>query len=104
MIRIQMSMSNLTNFMRKSVPVIHHAPLKKVNKSKSTFDLNRTYREANKTQIRALKHKKSHFKNTEELYKRFRNRVVSENRKIKINYFDTYFQANKSNMKLCAQI
>ena len=36
---------------------------------------------------------------TEELYKKFRNRVVSENRKSKINYFDTYFQANKSNMK-----
>ena len=25
--------------------------------------------------------------------------VVSENKKSKINYFDTYFQANKSNMK-----
>ena len=43
--------------------------------------------------------KKSHSKNTEELYKKFRNRVVSENRKSKINYFDAYFQANKSNMK-----
>ena len=43
--------------------------------------------------------KKSHSKNTEELYKKFRNRVVSENRMSKINYFDTYFQANKSNMK-----
>ena len=43
--------------------------------------------------------KKSHSENTEELHKKFRNRVVSENRKSKINYFDTYFQANKSNMK-----
>ena len=43
--------------------------------------------------------KKSHSKNTEELYKKFRNRVVSENTKSKFNYFDTYFQANKSNMK-----
>ena len=43
--------------------------------------------------------KKSHSISTDELYKKFRNRVVSENRKSKLNYFDTYFQANKSNMK-----
>ena len=35
----------------------------------------------------------------EELYKKFRNRVVSENRKSKIKYFDNYFSTNKANMK-----
>ena len=43
--------------------------------------------------------RKSHSKNTEELYKKFRNRVVRENRTSKKKYFETYFQTNKSNMK-----
>ena len=43
--------------------------------------------------------RKSHSKATEELYKKFRNRVVSENRKSKIKYYESYFQSNKSNIK-----
>ena len=35
--------------------------------------------------------RKTHCNTTEELYKTFRNRVVSENRKSKIKYFDNYF-------------
>ena len=84
--------------------VIHHAPLKKVNKKqlklRSKPWVTPHIQKLIKHRDRLLrKLKKSHSKNTEELYKKFRNRVVSENRKSKINYFDTYFQANKSNMK-----
>ena len=43
--------------------------------------------------------RKSHSRDTKELYKKFRNRVVSENRKGKIKYFDNYFSTNKANMK-----
>ena len=35
----------------------------------------------------------------ENLYKKFRNRVVSENQKSKIQYYDSYFQQNKGNVK-----
>ena len=48
-------------------------------------------------QIRKLR--KSHFVVAEKLYKKFRNRVVSENQKSKIQYYDSYFQQNKGNMK-----
>ena len=89
--------------------VIHHAPLKKVNKKqlklRSKPWVTPHIQKLIKHRDRLLrKLKKSHSKNTEELYKKFRNRVVSENRKSKINYFDTYFQANKSNMKICGQV
>ena len=43
--------------------------------------------------------RKSHSLDTEELYKKFRNRAVSENRKSKIEYFDNYFSTNKADMK-----
>ena len=43
--------------------------------------------------------RKSHSVVTENLYKKFRNRVVNENRKSKIQYYDSYFQQNKANMK-----
>ena len=43
--------------------------------------------------------RKSHSKNTEELYKKFRNRVVRESRTSKKKYFETYFQTNKANIK-----
>ena len=84
--------------------VIHHAPMKKVNKKKLklrskpwiTPHIQKLIKREDKL-LRKLK--KSHSKNTEELYKKFRNRVASQNRKSKINCFDTYFQANKSNMK-----
>ena len=38
--------------------------------------------------------RKTHCNTTEELCKKFRNRVVSENRKNKTKYFDDYFQSN----------
>ena len=34
------------------------------------------------------------------LYRKFRNRVVSEQRKGKIKYFQSYFEKNKTNMKM----
>ena len=43
--------------------------------------------------------RKSHSAATEELYKKFRNRVVAENRKSKIQYYENYFQKNTANMK-----
>ena len=38
--------------------------------------------------------------NNDYLYKRFRNRVVSELRTSRINYFNQYFTEHKSNMKM----
>ena len=84
--------------------VIHHAPMKKVNKKQLklrskpwiTLHIQKLIKHRDKL-LRKLK--KSHSISTEELYRKFRNGVVSENRKSKFNYFDTYFQANKSNMK-----
>ena len=43
--------------------------------------------------------RKSHSRDTKELCKKFRNRVVSENTKTKIKYFDNYFSTNKADMK-----
>ena len=43
--------------------------------------------------------RKSHSIVTENLYKKFRIRFVSENRKSKIQYHDSYFQQNKAIMK-----
>ena len=34
------------------------------------------------------------------LYRKFRNRVVSEQQKGKIKYFQSYFEKNKTNMKM----
>ena len=34
------------------------------------------------------------------LYKKIRNRVVAEQRKSKIDYFQKYFETNKTNMKM----
>ena len=80
--------------------VIHHPPLKKVYKKQLklrskpwvTPHIQKLIKHRDKL-LRKLK--KSHSKTL----RKFRNRVVSENRKSKINYFDTYFQANESNMK-----
>ena len=43
--------------------------------------------------------RKSHSVVTENLYKKFRNRVVNGKRKSKIQYYDSSFQQNKANMK-----
>ena len=37
--------------------------------------------------------------NTEYLYKKFRNRIVSELRSSKVKYYNQYFTDHKSNMK-----
>ena len=84
--------------------VIEHAPLKKVNKKQLKLKtkpwVNPYIQKLIKYREKLLrKLPKSHSKKTEELYRKFRNRVVSENRKSKIDYFNTYFQSNQSNMK-----
>ena len=43
--------------------------------------------------------RKSHSAATEKLYKKFRNRVVAENRKSKIQYYENYFPKNMAIMK-----
>ena len=71
--------------------VSHHAPMKKVNKKQLKFrskprvtpHIQKPIKHRDKV-LRKLK--KSHSENTKELYKKFRNRAVSENRKSKINY------------------
>ena len=47
--------------------------------------------------MRKLNKKFTH--NNEYLYKKFRNRVVSELRTSRINYYNQYFVEHKSNMK-----
>ena len=84
--------------------VVQHVPLKKVNhkqlKLRSKPWVNLHIQKLIKHRDRLLrKLRKSHSKATEELYKKFRNRVVSENRKSKIKYYESYFQSNKSNIK-----
>ena len=83
---------------------IKHVPLKKVTpkqlklRSKPWID---SYLHKLIKHWDRLLHKlrKTHCNTTEELYKKFRNRVVSESRKSKIKYFDDYFQSNKSYIK-----
>ena len=84
--------------------VIEHAPLKKVNKKQLKLKtkpwVNPYIQKRIKYRDKLLrKLRKSHSKKTEELYKKFRNRVVIDNRKSKIDYPNTYFQSNQSNMK-----
>ena len=85
--------------------VIEHAPLRKVTpkqlKLRSKPWINTHIQKLIKQRDRLLrKLRKSHSRDTEELYKKFRNRVVSENRKSKIKYFDNYVSTNKAvNMK-----
>ena len=40
----------------------------------------------------------------EYLYKKFRNKVVSEIRENKIEYYNHYFTFHNSNMKRCGQV
>ena len=83
---------------------IKHVPLEKVApkqlKLKSKPWIDSHVQKLIKHRDRLLrKLRKTHSNTTEEIYKKFRNRVASENRKSKIKYFDDYFQSNKSNMK-----
>ena len=93
------------NFYKKvHTTVIQHIPLKKVNQKQLKLRakpwVNPHIQKLINYRDKLLrKLRKSHSKNTEELYKKFRNRVVRENRTSKKKYFETYFQTNKSNMK-----
>ena len=93
------------NFYEKvHTTVIQHAPLKKVNqkhlKLRATPWVNPHIQKLINYRDKLLhKLRKSHSKGTEELYKKFRNRVVGGNQTSKKKYFETYFQTNKSNMK-----
>ena len=84
--------------------VIQHSPLRKVNQKQSKLRakpwVNPHIQKLIQYRGKLLrKLRKSHSKSTEELYKKFRNRVVRENQTSKKKYFYTYFQTNKSNMK-----
>ena len=84
--------------------VIEHVPLKKVNKKQLKLRLkpwvNSHIQKLIKHREKLLrKLRKSHSAAIEELYKKFRNRVVAENRKSKIQYYENYFQKNTANMK-----
>ena len=77
--------------------VIEHVPLKKVNKKQLKLRLkpwvNSHIQKLIKHREKLLrKLRKSHSAATDELYKKFRNRVVAENRKSKIQYYENYFQ------------
>ena len=91
-------------FDRVNYTVHDHVPLKKVNKNQLklrskpwvTPYIQNLIKHRDKL-LRKLR--KSHSVVTENLYKKFRNRIVNENRKSKIQYYDGYFQQNKANMK-----
>ena len=46
------------------------------------------------------KFKRTYSKDAEYLYKKFRNRVVNENRQAKKDYYNKYFVKHKDNMKM----
>ena len=84
--------------------VIEHVPLKKVNKKQLKLRLkpwvNSHIQKLIKHREKLLrKLRKSHSAATEELYKKFRNRVVAKNRKSKIQYYKNYFQKNTAKIK-----
>ena len=84
--------------------VIEHALLRKVTpkqlKLRSKPWINTHIQKLIRQRDRPLrKLRNSHSRDTEELYKKFRNKVASENRTSKIEYFDNYFSTNKANMK-----
>ena len=88
---------------------IKHVPLKKVTpkqlKLRSNPWIDFHIQKLIKHRDRLLhKLRKTHCNTTEELYKKFRNRVVSENRQRKTKYFDDHFQFNKSNIKTLSQV
>ena len=99
------SMADFDTFYKKvDTTVIQHAPLKKVNQKQLKLRakpwVNPHIQKLIKYRDKLLlKLRKPHSKSTEELYKKFRNRVVMENRTSKKKYFETYFETNKSNMK-----
>ena len=91
-------------FDRVNYTVQEHVPLKKVYKQqlKLRFKPWVTPYIQNLIKHRGKllrKLRKSHSVVTENLYKKFRNRIVSENRMSKIQYYDSYFQQNKANTK-----
>ena len=85
--------------------VEHHAPSKKMNKRDLklhekpwiTSKIQKLIKHRDKL-LHKLNHKFTY--DTEYLYKKFRNRVVSEIRSSKINYYNQYFVEHQTNMKM----
>ena len=88
-----------------STCVDFHAPVKKMNKKDLKLYekpwINPKIQRLMKYRDKLLrKLNKKYTVNGEDLYKKFRNRVVSELRSSKIKYYNFYFTEHKSNMKM----
>ena len=84
--------------------VDNHVPVKKINKKDLTLHskpwVNPKIQRLIKYRDKLLcKLNRNFSQNTEYLYKKFRNRIVSELRSSKIKYYNQYFTDHKSNMK-----
>ena len=98
--------SKLDLFYEKvSTCVDFNAPVKKMNKKDLKLHekpwINPKIQRLMKYRDKLLhKLNKKHTENGEYLYKKFRNRVISELRSSKIKYYNLYFTEHKSNMKM----
>ena len=82
-----------------------HVPLKKVDRKSLSFRSkpwisNRIKRMISKRDKYLRKFKRTYSKDAEYLYKKFRNKVVNENRQAKKDYYNKYFVKHKDNMKM----
>ena len=81
-----------------------HAPLEKVSPKKLSFKNKpwitaRIQRMMSKRDKYLSKFRRTKSRDSEYLYKKFRNKVVFETRKNRVEYFNDYFNTNKNNMK-----
>ena len=81
-----------------------HAPLEKVSPKKLSFKNKpwitaRIQRMMSKRDKYLNKFRRTKSRDSEYLYKKFRNKVVLETRKNRVEYFNNYFNTNKNNMK-----
>ena len=84
--------------------MILHAPLEKVSPKKLLFKNKpwitaRIQRKMSKRDKYLNKFRRTKSHDSEYLYKKFRNKVVFETRKNRVEYFKNYFNTNKNNMK-----
>ena len=84
--------------------VDNHVPVKKINKKDLKLHskpwVNPKIQQLIKYRDKLLRKLNRNFsQNAEYLYKKFRNRIVSELRSSKIKYYNQYFTDHKSNMK-----
>ena len=82
-----------------------HVPLKKVHRKSLSFRSkpwisNRIKKMISQRDKYLRKFKRTYNKDTENLYKKFRNKVVNGNRQAKKGYYDQYFVKHKDNMKM----